>query len=60
MSSIHQRLAQTAAIITGRKSSDQLPWDPDSSNFPRRKDLPKLDGAPEGAAWVWGKDDNVC
>ncbi|OQD61271.1 hypothetical protein PENPOL_c017G07427 [Penicillium polonicum] len=28
-------------------------------NFPSRKDLPKLAGAPEGAAWVWGKDDQV-
>lgn len=36
-----------------------LPWNPDSKSFPSRKELPKIDGAPEGAAWVWGKDDNV-
>ncbi|PYH88961.1 hypothetical protein BO71DRAFT_122880 [Aspergillus ellipticus CBS 707.79] len=36
---------------------DQLPWDPNSTRFPSRKELPKIPGAPEGAAWVWGKDD---
>ena len=35
------------------------PWDPDSDVFPTFADLPKIPGAPEGAAWFWGKDDNV-
>ncbi|KAJ5620076.1 hypothetical protein N7510_004060 [Penicillium lagena] len=35
----------------------QLPWDPNCSRFPVRKDLPRLPDAPEGAAWVWGEDD---
>ena len=26
---------------------------------PTRKDLPRLPGAPEDAAWVWGTNDNV-
>lgn len=37
----------------------QLPWDPNCSRFPVRKDLPRLSGAPEGAAWVWGENDQV-
>ncbi|CAF9926608.1 MAG: hypothetical protein HETSPECPRED_006368 [Heterodermia speciosa] len=36
-----------------------LPFDPDSTVFPSRKDVPRRDDAPEGAAWVWGKDDNL-
>lgn len=38
---------------------DTLPWDPNCTRFPSRKELPKLPGAPEDAAWVWGKDDAV-
>lgn len=38
---------------------NQLPWNPDSTRFPSRKELPKLPGAPEDAAWVWGEDDAV-
>ncbi|RDW64579.1 hypothetical protein BP6252_10230 [Coleophoma cylindrospora] len=41
------------------KSQDgnSIPWDPAHELFPPRRDLPKLPGAPEDAAWVWGKDD---
>lgn len=39
---------------------DNLPWDPNCTQFPSRKELPNIPGAPEGAAWVWGKDDQVC
>ncbi|OJJ80996.1 uncharacterized protein ASPGLDRAFT_38604 [Aspergillus glaucus CBS 516.65] len=38
---------------------NQLPWNPDSTRFPSRKELPKLPGAPEDAAWVWGEDDAI-
>jgi hypothetical protein len=38
---------------------DQLPWNPNNTQFPSIKDLPKLAGAPEGAAWVWGENDEV-
>lgn len=59
-----QRLAQTTGHLGGgggdQQSPDQLPWNPDSTKFPSRKDLQKIPGAPEGAAWVWGKDDYVC
>ncbi|KAK1140775.1 hypothetical protein N8T08_009881 [Aspergillus melleus] len=39
------------------QAPDSLPWDPNCTRFPSRKELPKLPGAPEDAAWVWGKDD---
>lgn len=42
------------------QAADQLPWNPNSTSFPTRKNLPKLPDAPDGAAWVWGKDDEVC
>ncbi|RAK85918.1 hypothetical protein BO79DRAFT_271598 [Aspergillus costaricaensis CBS 115574] len=38
---------------------DQLPWDPNCTQFPSRKELPKIPGAPDEAAWVWGKDDSL-
>lgn len=41
------------------KLATTLPFDPDSTSFPLRKDVPRRDGAPEDAAWVWGEDDNV-
>ena len=60
MASIQRRLSQTAGILSGQQQpAGTPPWDPDSSRFPRRKDLPRIEGAPDGAAWVWGKDDNV-
>lgn len=42
------------------QAPDQLPWDPNCTRFPLLKELPRLPNAPEGAAWVWGKDDQVC
>ncbi|KAL2006039.1 hypothetical protein VTN00DRAFT_9693 [Thermoascus crustaceus] len=60
MSFISRRLAQATGFLSGgQQSPDQLPWNPDSTKFPSRKDLPKIPGAPEGAAWVWGKDDYI-
>jgi len=41
------------------KMAMAIPWDPNSTYFPVRKDLPKIRGAPEDAAWVWGEDDYV-
>ncbi|KAJ5097387.1 hypothetical protein N7456_008108 [Penicillium angulare] len=38
---------------------DQLPWDPRCDQFPLLKELPTLPDAPEGAAWVWGDDDQL-
>ncbi|KAJ6120548.1 cyclase [Penicillium sp. IBT 18751x] len=41
------------------QAPDQLPWDPNCTKFPRLNELPQLPNAPEGAAWVWGKDDQL-
>ncbi|PVH94031.1 hypothetical protein DM02DRAFT_618901 [Periconia macrospinosa] len=41
------------------KTPTTIPWDPNCNKFPSRKELPSIPGAPEGAAWVWGEDDNI-
>jgi len=51
--------SQVKDNIMGREDDNKFPWNPDRSNFPSRKDLPKIPGAPDGAAWVWGADDNL-
>ena len=33
--------------------------DKNSTSLPRRSELPEIPNAPPGAAWVWGKDDEV-
>ena len=58
LSKANQRLSQTKDFFLG-KMAMTIPWDPNSTYFPQRKDLPKIRGAPEDAAWVWGEDDNV-
>ena len=34
-------------------------FDPESDNLPKRSELPDIPGAPNGAAWFWGEDDEV-
>jgi hypothetical protein len=58
LSKANQRLSQTKDFFMG-KMAMAIPWDPNSTYFPLRKDLPKIRGAPEDAAWVWGEDDYV-
>lgn len=53
-----RRLSQLRESIMG-KPATTVPWDPNSTSFPTRQNLPKLDGAPDQAAWVWGKDDYI-
>jgi hypothetical protein len=55
---IDQRILSDTMTETAQ-APDQLPWNPNCTRFPSRKDLPQLPGAPEGAAWVWGEDDQV-
>ncbi|KAL1867534.1 hypothetical protein VTK73DRAFT_4137 [Phialemonium thermophilum] len=43
----------------GYQEPGNIPWDPHNAVFPRRTELPALPGAPKGAAWVWGDDDNL-
>ncbi|KAI1609818.1 hypothetical protein EDD37DRAFT_378960 [Exophiala viscosa] len=33
--------------------------DSSSQSLPKRSELPKIDGAPDGAAWFWGQDDEL-
>ncbi len=33
--------------------------DKSSSTLPKRSELPEIPDAPPGAAWLWGKDDEV-
>lgn len=54
-----QRLTQIKDFLTMNKTATTIPWDPNSTKFPTRKELPKIPGAPDDAAWVWGSDDNV-
>ena len=53
------RLTQIKDFLTANKMVITIPFDPDSTKFPTRKELPDIPGAPKGAAWVWGVDDNV-
>ncbi|KAK8212562.1 hypothetical protein IWZ01DRAFT_502487 [Phyllosticta capitalensis] len=54
-----RRLSQIGSFFRPNKRAMTIPWNPDSTEFPTRNELPKIEGAPEGAAWVWGKDDFV-
>ncbi|KAH0127949.1 hypothetical protein KCU66_g5229, partial [Aureobasidium melanogenum] len=54
------RLTQIKDFLTMNKTASlSMPFDPDSTIFPTRKELPTIPGAPEGAAWVWGENDNI-
>lgn len=55
-----QRLTQIKDFLTMNKTATTIPWDPDSTKFPTRKELPDIPGAPKEAAWVWGENDYVC
>lgn len=36
-----------------------MKFDPNAKSFPKRHELPTIPGAPEGAAWFWGPEDEV-
>jgi hypothetical protein len=59
MSSVSKRLSQVASALGAKKSPNEVPWDPDTTDFPTRKNLPPIPGAPDEAAWFWGKEDYV-
>ncbi|KAF2462407.1 hypothetical protein BDY21DRAFT_383324 [Lineolata rhizophorae] len=56
-SSAQSRLTQLKGFLTMNKTATTIPWDPDSTKFPTRKELPSIPGAPKDAAWVWGEND---
>ena len=58
-STAQMRLTQVKDILTSNKTALTIPFDPDSTIFPTRKELPEIPGAPPGAAWVWGENDYV-
>ena len=53
------RLTQIKDFLTLNKTATTIPYDPDSTKFPSRKELPSIPGAPQEAAWVWGENDFV-
>ncbi|TVY82578.1 hypothetical protein LSUE1_G002066 [Lachnellula suecica] len=55
----NSRLTQITDFLTGNRTASTIPWSPDCTKFPNRKDVPRREDAPEGAAWVWGKDDGL-
>ncbi|KAF2006249.1 hypothetical protein P154DRAFT_603719 [Amniculicola lignicola CBS 123094] len=58
-SNTNQRLTQIKDFLTMNKTASTIPWDPDCTIFPTRKELPQINGAPPEAAWVWGDNDYV-
>jgi len=58
-STANNRLTKISDFLTGNKTATTIPWDPDCTRFPSRKDVPRREDAPEEAAWVWGKDDYI-
>lgn len=54
-----RRLTQIKDFLTMTKTATTIPWDPDSTKFPTRQELPSIPGAPKDAAWVWGDDDYI-
>jgi hypothetical protein len=45
----HNRLIKISDFLTGNKTATTIPWDPDCTKFPNRKDVPRREDAPEGA-----------
>lgn len=55
------RLAQLKDHLTMTKTATTIPFDPNCTSFPRRKDVPQPSYAPPGVptAWVWGENDSL-
>ncbi|MCJ1373311.1 hypothetical protein MMC20_004539 [Loxospora ochrophaea] len=58
-STFKRRLSQIKDILTVNRTATTIPFDPNATKFPTRKELPEIQGAPPGAAWVWGENDFV-
>lgn len=60
-STAQTRLGQVKDFLTMNKTATIIPFDPDSTKFPKRKDVPQPTYAPPGlqTAWVWGENDMV-
>ena len=53
------RLEQVKDFLTSNKTATAIPFDPDCTIFPKRKDVPQASYAPSGVqtSWVWGEND---
>jgi hypothetical protein len=58
MSSPASRLSKITDTLVSSGKNDAIPWDPDRTEFPTRRNLPNIPGPP-GAAWVWGPEDGL-
>jgi hypothetical protein len=58
-SSAADRLLKLSNTLSTAGATTRMQFDPNSNSFPLRKDLPAIPGAPKGAAWFWGADDQV-
>ncbi|MCJ1249650.1 hypothetical protein MMC30_006876 [Trapelia coarctata] len=58
-STAKKRLTRITDFLMLDKTTMSIPFDPNSTKFPSRKELPDIPGAPKGAAWVWGEDDYI-
>ena len=43
------RLDQLSDALTGNKTATSIPFDPNCTEFPSRKNVPRREDAPEGA-----------
>ncbi|KAL8801457.1 MAG: hypothetical protein Q9182_004423 [Xanthomendoza sp. 2 TL-2023] len=59
MSDAQSRLNQVKDILNMNKTATTIPFDPNCTRFPNRKDVPRPVDAPPGAAWVWGDNDQL-
>lgn len=48
-SKVNTKLTQVTDFLTGNKTATTIPFDPNSTKFPSRKDVPRREDAPEGA-----------
>ena len=55
------RLGQIKDSLTMNKTATTIPFDPNCTTFPQRKDVPQAPYAPPGVptAWVWGESDFI-
>ena len=60
-STVKRRLSNVKNFLTMNKTAATIPFDPNCSKFPLRKDVPQAPYAPPGVptAWVWGENDFI-
>ena len=60
-STAQRRLGQVKDFLTMNMTATTIPFDPNCSKFPQRKDVPQAPYAPPGVptAWVWGEADFI-